>query len=101
MGAESWVVTASEQARTQAFGSIPCGTGHSFGGHATIRRWRGPETGAQLSARGITTRSPSLRGAGEEAPGSSARVRRLVEIIEQAGFIHRVARLEPLICTEG
>ncbi|MEX1081777.1 MAG: RtcB family protein [Halofilum sp. (in: g-proteobacteria)] len=101
MGAESWVVTASDQARTQAFGSIPCGTGHSFGGHATIRRWRGPETGAQLSARGITTRSPSLRGAGEEAPGSSARVRRLVEIIEQAGFIHRVARLEPLICTEG
>ncbi len=101
MGAESWLVTASDRARSQAFGSIPCGTGHSFGGHPTIRRWRGPETGAQLSAQGITTRSPALRGAGEEAPGSSARVRRLVEIIEQAGFIHRVARLEPLICVEG
>lgn len=101
MGAESWLVTASDQARSQGFGSIACGTGHSFGGHPTIRRWRGPETGAQLSARGITTRSPALRGSGEEAPGSSARVRRLVEILEQAGFVHRVARLEPLICTEG
>jgi tRNA-splicing ligase RtcB len=50
---------------------------------------------------GILIRSPSTRGAAEEAPGAYKDVGAVVAAAEHAGLSRRVARLRPLICIKG
>jgi tRNA-splicing ligase RtcB (3'-phosphate/5'-hydroxy nucleic acid ligase) len=54
----------------------------------------------EFAARGIIVKSPSARGAGEEAPGGY-KDGAVVRAAEQAGLARGVARLHPLICIKG
>jgi tRNA-splicing ligase RtcB len=65
------------------------------------RQWQGREVVDALAARGITVRSPSLRGVAEEAPGAYKDVAEVVRASEHAGLARRVARLRPLLCIKG
>jgi len=69
--------------------------------HQATKQWRGRELIDELGRRGIIIRSPSSRGAAEEAPGAYKDVGAVVEASEKAGLSRRVARLEPLICING
>jgi tRNA-splicing ligase RtcB len=101
MGTSSYVLAGASTGEGQSLSSACHGAGRSMSRHQATRRWQGQQLVAELAARGILIRSPSLRGVAEEAPGAYKSVERVVDVAEQAGLARKVARLEPLICVKG
>jgi tRNA-splicing ligase RtcB (3'-phosphate/5'-hydroxy nucleic acid ligase) len=101
MGTASYIMAGTEKGRDRAFGSACHGAGRSMSRHQALRQWRGKEVIDNLSARGILTRSRSMRGVAEEAPGAYKDVADVVDAADRAGLASTVARLEPVICIKG
>jgi tRNA-splicing ligase RtcB len=101
MGTASYVLAGAATGEARSLSSACHGAGRSMSRHQATRQWQGRQLVAELAARGILIRSPSLRGVAEEAPGAYKNVERVVEVAEQAGLARKVARLEPLICVKG
>jgi tRNA-splicing ligase RtcB len=101
MGTSSYVLAGVSTGEGLSFSSACHGAGRSMSRHQATRQWRGQQLVAELAARGILIRSPSLRGVAEEAPGAYKSVERVVDVAERAGLARKVARLEPLICVKG
>ena len=101
MGTASWVLVGTADAQRRSLSSACHGAGRAMSRHQATRRWQGRQVVDALDARGITVRSPSLRGIAEEAPGAYKDVDRVVEATGNAGLARRVARLEPLVCIKG
>jgi len=101
MGTESWVLAGMASSEATAFSSACHGAGRSMSRNQARRQWHGREVVDALAARGITVRSPSLRGVAEEAPGAYKDVAEVVRASEHAGLARRVARLRPLLCIKG
>jgi tRNA-splicing ligase RtcB len=101
MGTASYVLVGTSDALTRSFGSACHGAGRSMSRHAALKQWRGRQVIEELAARGILIRSPSPRGAAEEAPGAYKDVTAVVDAADRAGLSRKVARLEPLVCIKG
>lgn len=101
MGTESWVLTGMSTSEAAAFSSACHGAGRSMSRTQARKRWRGRQLIDDLADRGITIRSPSLRGVAEEAPGAYKDVAEVVGAAEQAGLAKKVARLLPIVCIKG
>ncbi len=101
MGTASYVLAGTAQGMSLAYGSACHGAGRAMSRHEALRRWSGRDVVAELAARGILVRSPSLRGVAEEAPGAYKDVGAVVEAADRAGLARRVAKLEPLVCVKG
>ena len=101
MGTESWVLTGMDSSEAAAFSSACHGAGRSMSRNQARRNWQGRKVVDELAGRGVTVRSPSMRGVAEEAPGAYKDVAEVVRASEQAGLAKRVARLKPLICIKG
>jgi tRNA-splicing ligase RtcB len=101
MGTESYVLAGMESSEATAFSSACHGAGRRMSRNQARRRWKGRQVVDELSAQGITVRSPSSRGVAEEAPGAYKDVSEVVKASEQAGLAKRVARLKPVICIKG
>jgi tRNA-splicing ligase RtcB len=84
-----------------AFSSACHGAGRSMSRNQARKRWQGRQVVEHLAGRGITVRSPSMRGVAEEAPGAYKDVSEVVMASERAGLARRVARLRPVICIKG
>jgi tRNA-splicing ligase RtcB len=84
-----------------SFGSACHGAGRAMSRTQALKRWNGRQLVAELEARGILVRSPSLRGVAEEAPGAYKDVDEVVLVTEKAGLARRVARLLPLVVVKG
>jgi tRNA-splicing ligase RtcB len=101
MGTGSYVLAGVAGNGQRAFSSACHGAGRSMSRHEAMRRWHGKELVRELAARGISIRSPSLRGVAEEAPGAYKDLQAVVDAAEQAGLAAKLARLEPMICIKG
>jgi tRNA-splicing ligase RtcB len=101
MGTASYVLAGCASGEALALSSACHGAGRSMSRHQATRQWHGRQLVAELEARGILIRSPSMRGVAEEAPGAYKSVERVVDVAERAGLARKVARLEPLICIKG
>ncbi|MGE3507533.1 MAG: RtcB family protein [Vicinamibacterales bacterium] len=101
MGTASWVLVGTTESEARAFGSSCHGAGRAMSRHHALRRWRGAAIVAELAARGIELRSPSLRGIAEEAPGAYKDVDAVADAASAAGLSRKVARLEPVIGIKG
>jgi len=101
MGTGSYILVGTHRGMKQAFGSACHGAGRSMSRHEATRRWRGRQVVDELAARGILIRSPSTRGAAEEAPGAYKDVSEVVDAADRAGLARKVARLEPIVCIKG
>jgi tRNA-splicing ligase RtcB len=101
MGTASYILAGTEQGMQLAFGSACHGAGRAMSRHQALRNWDGRNVVADLAARGILIRSPSMRGVAEEAPGAYKEVSAVVDSAEHAGLARKVARVEPLICIKG
>jgi tRNA-splicing ligase RtcB len=101
MGTASYVLAGTQAGEQLALSSACHGAGRSMSRHQATRQWNGRQLVAELAARGILVRSPSLRGVAEEAPGAYKSVERVVDVAERAGLARKVARLEPLVCVKG
>ncbi len=101
MGTESWVLLGTRDGMRLAFGSACHGAGRRMSRHQAKRQWRGERLVRELGERGISIRSPSMRGVAEEAPGAYKDVRAVVDIAHGVGLARKVARLEPIVCVKG
>ncbi len=101
MGTASYVLRGTEVAEARTFSSACHGAGRAISRRAATRRWQGHQVVADLAARGILVRSPSLRGVAEEAPEAYKDVSEVVASAHRAGIAAKVARLEPIICIKG
>ena len=101
MGTSSYVLAGTAEGAARSFGSACHGAGRAMSRNEATRRYDGRRVVAELAARGILIRSPSLRGVAEEAPEAYKDSDAVVEAAEHAGLARRVARLEPLVCIKG
>ena len=101
MGTGSYVLAGTRESETRAFSSACHGAGRAMSRHQALRTWKGRQVVDELAARGVLTRSPSMRGVAEEAPGAYKDVAAVVDAADRAGLARKVARLEPLVCLKG
>jgi tRNA-splicing ligase RtcB len=101
MGTESAIMVGCDEQPDEAFASACHGTGRSMSRHQATKRWRGQAIVADLAARGIIVKSPSMRGIAEEAPDAYKDVRAVVDAAHMAKLARKVARLSPMICIKG
>ncbi|MEN8180817.1 MAG: RtcB family protein [Pseudomonadota bacterium] len=101
MGTASYILCGTTEAEQHSFSSACHGAGRAMSRRAASKQWHGHKVIDDLARRGITIRSPSLRGIAEEAPGAYKDVSAVVEASEQAGLALKVAKLKPLICIKG
>jgi len=101
MGTGSYVLAGTKESESRAFSSACHGAGRAMSRHQASRTWRGRQVIDELAQRGIIIRSPSMRGAAEEAPDAYKDVSAVVDAADAAGLARKVARLEPLVCIKG
>ena len=101
MGTESHILAGAKGGESLSFSSACHGAGRAMSRRQATKRWKGRSLVDDLSARGILIRSPSMRGVAEEAPGAYKDVRAVVDVAERAGLVHKVARVEPVVCIKG
>jgi tRNA-splicing ligase RtcB len=101
MGTASYVLAGTSDSEQRALSSACHGAGRSMSRHAATRSWRGRDVVSELSGRGITIISPSMRGVAEEAPGAYKSVDQVVAATDTVGLARKVARLTPVIVVKG
>jgi tRNA-splicing ligase RtcB len=101
MGTESWILAGMSSGEKLSFSSACHGAGRAMSRHEALKHWTGRALVAELAARGIIVRSPSMRGVAEEAPGAYKDVCDVVGATERAGLARKVARLLPRIVVKG
>jgi tRNA-splicing ligase RtcB len=101
MGTASYILCGTEAAEQHSFSSACHGAGRAMSRRAASKKWHGHKVIDDLAGRGITIRSPSLRGVAEEAPGAYKDVSAVVNASQQAGLAKNVVKLRPLICIKG
>jgi tRNA-splicing ligase RtcB (3'-phosphate/5'-hydroxy nucleic acid ligase) len=101
MGTASYVMAGTLESERKAFSSACHGAGRAMSRRAATRHWRGRALVDELARRGITIKSPSLRGVAEEAPLAYKDVTAVVDCAHRAGLARKVARLTPMICIKG
>jgi tRNA-splicing ligase RtcB len=101
MGTESWILAGMSASEALSFSSACHGAGRAMSRHQALKRWTGRALVSELAQRGITIRSPSMRGVAEEAPGAYKDVSVVIDATERAGLARKVARLSPLIVIKG
>ena len=101
MGRYSYVLTGTESAMRQTFGSACHGAGRRLSRRRSAKESRGRNIARELSERGITVRCESRRTLAEEVSEAYKDVSDVVEVCETAGLSHSVARIRPLGCVKG
>jgi tRNA-splicing ligase RtcB len=101
MGRYSYVLTGTERAMADTFGSTCHGAGRLMSRHGAIRAARGRNIGRELADRGILVRARDPRTLCEEMPEAYKDVADVVEACAEAGISRIVARITPIGCIKG
>jgi tRNA-splicing ligase RtcB len=101
MGTYSYILAGTQKAMSDTFGSALHGAGRRLSRRQAIKRFRADAMTRDLAAQGIVVRGHSRKGLSEEAPGAYKDVEAVVDVMHDAGIVHKVARLRPLICIKG
>jgi tRNA-splicing ligase RtcB len=101
MGTGSYILVGTPEGERRSFSSACHGAGRAMSRHQATRQWQGRQVVDELARRGITIRSPSMRGVAEEAPGAYKDVSAVVDASQAAGLARKVARLRPTVCIKG
>jgi len=101
MGTSSAIMVGPTLRPEHAFASSCHGAGRRLSRHQALKQWHGQTLVDELRQRGITIKSPSMRGVAEEAPGAYKDITAVVEAAHLAGLSRKVATLEPVICIKG
>lgn len=101
MGRYSFVAVGTEQAMRDTFGSICHGAGRQLSRSAAKKQLHGVDLVAELARRGIIVRTPNPGALAEEASLAYKDVANVVDVCEQAGIAHKVARLRPRVVVKG
>jgi tRNA-splicing ligase RtcB len=101
MGRYSYVLTGTEGAFEETFGSTCHGAGRVMSRHAAKKAARGRDLYGELGMHGILVRAAGRATVAEEMPEAYKDVADVVSVVEQAGIGHVVARLKPMAVVKG
>lgn len=101
MGRYSYVMTGTELAMKETWGSVCHGAGRMMSRSAAARKYSAGQLLSELESKGIIVRSASKKGLVEEAPGAYKDVKNVVDIVHNAGLAKKVARMRPVGVVKG
>jgi tRNA-splicing ligase RtcB len=101
MGRYSFVLTGTEQAMKETFGSACHGAGRVMSRQAAKKAARGRAITRELEDRGIYVLGAGLGTVVEEISEAYKDVAQVVEVVHQAGIAKKVARLKPMGVIKG
>ncbi|MFH0802401.1 MAG: RtcB family protein [bacterium] len=101
MGRGSYILSGTEKAMQETFGSTCHGAGRLLSRGEAKRRTDSRELMARLRGQGIIVRSASLGTLAEEGPEAYKDVTGVVESAQGAGISRKVARMRPVAVMKG
>jgi tRNA-splicing ligase RtcB len=101
MGRYSFVLTGTQKAYEETFGSTCHGAGRMLSRAAARKAARGRPLVRELEDRGIVVRSEGRATLMEEIPEAYKDVARVVDVCHKAGISRKVARLVPIGVIKG
>ena len=101
MGRCSFVLTGTQRAMDETFGSTCHGAGRMMSRHQAIKAARGRSISRELQDRGIVVRAAAKGTMDEEMPEAYKDVNMVVDVVDAAGVGKKVARLRPMGVIKG
>lgn len=101
MGRYSYVLTGTQKAMDETFGSTCHGAGRLMSRHKAMAVARGRNVVREMSEKGIVIIGQSRGTLGEEISEAYKDVAEVVEVCVQAGISRKVVQLRPLGCIKG
>ncbi|MDY7009945.1 MAG: RtcB family protein [Planctomycetota bacterium] len=101
MGTASYVLTGTDAAMRETFGSTCHGAGRVMSRKAAIRAAAGRRIDVELAEAGIIARARGRSGLAEEQPDAYKDVHNVVDVVVAAGLARKVARLRPMGVIKG
>jgi tRNA-splicing ligase RtcB len=100
MGTESYLLRGTKESE-ETFGSTCHGAGRVMSRRQATRSWSGEKIVENLGKRDIYVHPNSMKVAAEEAPDAYKNVASVVDVVHNAGFSKKVAKLKPLGVVKG
>ncbi len=101
MGTASYVLTGTEQALKETWGSACHGAGRLMSRTQALKGGNGRELTRELENAGITVQAREYKTLAEEAPYAYKDVDEIVNVCHNAGIAKKVARMRPLGVVKG
>jgi tRNA-splicing ligase RtcB len=102
MGSFSYVLSGTEGAMNETFGSTCHGAGRNLSRSAAINKCRGRQIDKELfNKSGIIVRAKGRSTLAEEAPEAYKDINEVVEVVHKAGISRKVVRMKPLGVIKG
>lgn len=101
MGRYSYVLTGTETAMQQTFGSTCHGAGRLMSRTKAMKNARGRSLYKELQEKGVYVRASCKETIAEEMPEAYKNVSHVVDAVSRAGISTKVARLRPLGVIKG
>lgn len=101
MGTESYVLTGTEQAMKETWGSTCHGAGRVMSRTQALKNVRGETLAQELKKQGIEVKSDSWKTLAEEAPFAYKDVGEVVGVCHSAGISKKVVKLKPMGVVKG
>jgi len=101
MGTASYVLTGTQRAMQQTFGSTCHGAGRTLSRKAAKKAARGRAIHRELADQGILVRWTGRATLAEEMPDAYKDISQVIDVVQGAGISNRVARLRPIGVVKG
>jgi tRNA-splicing ligase RtcB len=101
MGTASYVLSGTQKAMQETFGSTCHGAGRVLSRKAAKKASRGRAIHQELKARGILVRWRGKSTLAEEMPDAYKDISDVIEVVHGAGLSRKVAKLRPLVVVKG
>ena len=101
MGRCSYVLTGTEGAMRETFGSTCHGAGRAMSRRQALKAGKGRDLLGELSRQGVVVQAQNRRTIAEEMPDAYKNVSEVVDVCAAAGISNKVAQLRPLGCVKG
>ncbi len=101
MGTHSYLLAGTDKAMTDTFGSSCHGAGRKMSRTQARKSFKADKLIKKLSKKKIHVQAKSYKGVSEEAPGAYKNVNNVVNILDNAKLINKVARLRPMAVIKG
>jgi tRNA-splicing ligase RtcB len=101
MGTASFLLTGTENAMHETFGSTCHGAGRVLSRNAAIKEFKGRRIHQELLERGVYARWEGRETMLEEAPDAYKNIDKVIDVVVGAGIAKKVARLVPMGVVKG
>jgi len=101
MGTASYVLTGTEKAMQETFGSTCHGAGRVLSRKAAKKASKGRALQRELEDKGILVKWTGRSTLAEEMPEAYKDISQVVEVVHEAGISKKVAKLRPIAVVKG